>query len=112
MTAPTPTVADVLEKAADLISAPGAWTQGVFARTENGGIVSPSSPLAVCYCMRGALYRASGRNLSDSLASLNKALGFSSEKEMTRWNDDIARTQNEVVAALRSAATLARESAK
>lgn len=107
MTTPL-TVADVLERAADLIEPEGAWTQGVWARTTTGRACGPFEDGAACFCMRGALNRVSGRSLVHDMADIRAVLGFPTSASMARWNDRENRTQAEVVAKLREAATLAR----
>lgn len=101
-------VADVLERAADLITPEGAWTQGTWARDESGRSVTLRSPYAACFCMRGALVIASNKSMASEMTGVQKALGFRNAAAMARWNDRDSRTQAEVVAKLREAAELAR----
>lgn len=42
---------------AELLEKPEAWTQGVFAKTEDGKSVMPRDPGAVCFCLWGAMVR-------------------------------------------------------
>jgi hypothetical protein len=101
-------VADILDRAADLIEPEGAWTQGTWARSPTGRSCSPYDDSAQCYCMRGAIVRVGGFGLMDELPSINSKLDFSSAARMARWNDFEDRTQAEVVAKLREAAAKAR----
>lgn len=102
-------VAEVLDRAADLIEPVGAWTQHVFARNAAGkptGLSAFSGP-PVCYCALGATSYAAGDNsAADSAADalLRDIVGG----DIDEWNDAPGRTQAEVVAALRSAAEAAR----
>jgi hypothetical protein len=91
-------IADVLERAADLIEPEGAWTQGSY-----GGGHLPT-------CMGGAVNIARGRQAwetpaGDPIAAfLAQCLG----QKVAFWNDAPERTQAEVVAKLREAAAKAR----
>ena len=46
-----------LIKAFDLISTPGKWTKGTYARDISGEEVYPDSESAVCFCSLGALMK-------------------------------------------------------
>lgn len=90
-------VADVLDAAASLIEPAGAWIQGEEASTNLAG--------AACYCAMGAVAVVCPPGL------YHAAWGFARQAcggSVTRFNDDSTRTQAEVVAALRQAASLAR----
>lgn len=96
-------VALVLERAADRLSKPGAWTQVHLARDVNGVPVKPGDYRATCWCISGALLReAPSRPLMD-YPTLDAAIGM-----YPSWNDAPERTQSEVVAKLREAAAAAR----
>ena len=103
------TIAEVLDRAADLIEPEGAWTQGVWARNDAGIPTSIYGRDAICFCMRGALVRTANAPLTSDLPGVQGALGFKTASAMARWNDRENRTQAEVVAKLREAAALARE---
>jgi hypothetical protein len=99
----------VLDKAADLITPDGAWTQGHGAHKADGNITGARSPDATCWCLHGAVLAASGQPFADRAeAFVERALGMEHITDAYDWNDDPARTQPEVVAALRKAADLAR----
>lgn len=98
-------VAEVLNKAADLLEKPGAWTQGALGRLEDGTPVysadAPSLSRASCYCMAGALWVANGYQYPEAAFD---ALPAGPREGTGQWNDAPGRTQAEVVAALRQAA--------
>lgn len=109
-------IADVLDRAADLIEPEGAWTKGPFAVDKCGREVFEHlrgyPKEAVAFCAAGAITQASrGRNwrrreakdLADSLTPVGSIIQF---------NEDRGRTQSEVVAKLREAAAKAREQGK
>ena len=102
-------VAEVLERAADLIEPEGKWTQDAFARTEKGFPIGPREDNAACFCLRGAIIRAGDFSTEREFpAAINRALRLSTAARAVRWNDAPGRTQSEVVAKLREAAALAR----
>lgn len=100
MTAPQ-TVADVLDAAADLLEKPGAWTQGEWWSCNDDD--------EQCFCVRGAI-RWCGVGINSEMdQKIAEAMGFRAPHLLARWNDEKGRTQSEVVAALRAAATSARQ---
>lgn len=111
MTAPQ-TVADVLDAAADLLEKPGAWTTEACARSEEGQRIEWDSPDAVCFCALGAIFRESMLLQTQALDAddhFGRYLGGKNWQTISRFNDAPGRTQSEVVAALRAAATSARQ---
>jgi hypothetical protein len=98
-----PYVADVLESAAKLIEQPGKWVQGENALDKFGEPTEPGYSDAACWCLEGALQQCGGRH--SAYQAVRRAVG---ESNLWGWNDAPERTQPEVVAALRRAATLAR----
>lgn len=100
-------VADVLDAAADLLSAPGAWTQGALARNALGKDAKVGED-KVCFCMAGALVETSGP-WSAAWAFLDKFLpNVRGANNTAAFNDAPGRTQAEVIAKLREAANAAR----
>lgn len=96
-------VAEVLNKAADLLEKPGAWTRGTYARDSAGQLVASSDHTATCWCAMGATIRAAfslGTRSGDAIEQIAKFAG----DNIGAWNDAPGRTQAEVVAALRQAA--------
>lgn len=104
-------IPDVLEAAADLLSKPGAWTQGAYARGKGNRPVN-SADEAARFCVLGAMNIAAGApkvNLDRNEAHIAfaNATGIP-DYLIATWNDTPGRTQDEVVAKLREAAALAR----
>jgi len=106
------TVAEVLEKAADLLAEPEGWTQDAFAEDADGNSVPIDSPDATCFCIRGAIMKVSGERSDGDFQKQAAHLMLNSfeRSALARWNDDDMREQAEVVTALRAAATKARQS--
>jgi hypothetical protein len=81
------------------------WTQKVFARDASGDPESQHSKAAVCWCLTGALSRASEyKNISyENYVSVRQLLEEFIHAEtdtwwtMTTWNDQKGRTQQEVI---------------
>lgn len=98
------TVADVLDKAADLIAAPGAWYRG-----------SEQNHPKSCYCAATAIDAAAGamalgRPIRAFFGSLlPDCKRHDDTARIWLWNDAPERTQEEVVFRLREAAAVARE---
>lgn len=103
--------AAILRKAATLVETSG-WCQGAGARTEHGRAVWPDNPDAQCFCMLGAIQRASKFWLwpgghgprREAVLAAQKAIGGS---PIAWWNDHPGRTKEEVAAKLLEAADLA-----
>jgi hypothetical protein len=98
-------IADILERAADRLSKPGAWTQGAFAGAGDGGGARADDSDAVCWCIMGAI-EAEGAHWNGAATRAVERLVHDTAGS---WNDAPERTQAEVVAKLREAATLARK---
>ena len=112
--ADTLSVADALERAADLIEPEGAWTQGALYRDALGEPAGAASGKAVCWCAVGALNEVRGP-FSDAFEAVEALLPKPRTfhlRPLSDWNDAPGRTQAEVVAKLREAAALAREQGK
>jgi hypothetical protein len=115
-------IADVLERAADLIEPEGRWTQGAFSRNADGSAdldedeTAASNP--VCWCALGAIAEVAGADVTRLLtfASTNTEVQAKAALYLSRhlnalvedWNDNPDRAHSEVVAKLREAAALAR----
>jgi hypothetical protein len=83
--------ARVFDRAADLLEPEGAWIQKGYCRDGGRCIVSALSQAAMSNCQPYLSF-----------------MGWPHFRLATYWNDAPERTQPEVVAALRRAATLAR----
>lgn len=99
----TQSIADVLDRAADLIEPEGRWIQGYFG-------LSTQAPSC---CAVGAIGRVAGiLHPKDAECWIDENaipyLGMSANR-LELWNDVSWRTQAEVVSKLREAAALARE---
>lgn len=99
-------VADVLERAADLIEPEGCWTQGSFARDAAGERIFSRDKRAQCWCMFGAIVVVGNAQKINEITDL---FLDNFNKAPIAFNDTPGRTQAEVVSALRRAATLARQ---
>lgn len=109
-------VGDVLDDAANLIEPEGKWTQGCYARDADGNMVLPSDEIAHCFCALGAISRVCEDKAGGSYFNLYiraRAIWAAQldlePSSVTTFNDGFGRTQAEVIAKLREAATLARE---
>lgn len=100
-------VADILDKAADLIEPEGAWIRHRYAVDAHGEPTVPTDPSAVCWCAMGAIYRVSECDgaIEDECREL--LAGIVGHRGFGSWND--THTQAEVVAKLREAAAKARD---
>lgn len=114
-----PSVADVLNYAADLVAKPGAWIQGDYARSASDRSVASTSDEAVCFCAVGAVIAARDRLNARGLATtcdiviharrvLQPGVHDAELDPLSQWNDHPDRTQEEVVDVLRRAAQVAR----
>ena len=100
------TVAEILNKAADLIEPKGAWVKGFLAKDEQGRGYKDGMPRnPVCFCAEGAVQAAAGKaNLSLERQAFDALRRVLPTDFIHEWNDAPDRTQTEVVAALRAAA--------
>lgn len=88
-------------KAYELLSKPGVWTKGCYARDMDGHIVAPTDSGAVRFCIVGAVvhvYPYQKRKALNIFPRVERAMKC---KHMTSWNDTPERTLQEVVALLR-----------
>lgn len=85
-------------KAWELLSKPGAWTQGYFARNSNEEMRNSRDEDACCWCAMGGISRCySGPEWASAVNRLSDAVGG----HIPKWNDTPGRTQEEVVALLK-----------
>ena len=99
-TTPKQTVKAILLGAAVLVEK--GWTQWRFAADEQGVVVSPESPRAVCWCAVGAIRRA-GVNTT-LVREAKDAFKELTHFPISTWNDHHKRTAAEVADALRKVA--------
>lgn len=103
-------ISAILNAAADLLEKPGAWIQGDWALTATGDdlyLGAGPDAAAVCWCAEGAIAAVAGSRFAEAHGALQEYMGIMS---IPAWNDDPERKQEEVVAALRNAATQAEPS--
>ena len=104
---------ELLRHASDLIRR--GWTQHAESRDAAGDAVDPWQPTAICWSLLGALVAAleeqadSGNDLPlQELADALDALAlFVDADSLADWNDDSARTHDDVMRALEAAAEAA-----
>lgn len=101
------TPAEILRKARDLISVPERWTKGELARSAGGYKVSPRSSNATCWCIEGALIKASGEWAYETRAI--KLMMQIVNSVLHGWNDAPKRTHAEVLGAFDHAIALAEQ---
>jgi hypothetical protein len=108
LAAPPASVADTLRAARALIETPARWTQGMYAKDEQGQEIDPRDPAARQWCTSGAIGAVVGYGPSAIGARqiLRKAAGA---RTMSIFNDDPARTHPEVMAAFDRAIALAEQ---
>ena len=98
---------EVFRRAAKLISGPGSWAQGNYAKTSDGNCVLATSPHAKSWCVLGALQRVTELDMRlyepcrDAATKKAKDDGW---EGCPAWNDAPTRTQAEVVAFLEALA--------
>lgn len=93
----------LLQRARDLLTPEGTWTQHARAKTKTDLPTYPKSRYATCWCVLGALERSADfRSGNGVLASelAQRALYDALPKTVAGWNDAPDRTQPEVLALL------------
>jgi hypothetical protein len=101
---------EVLRAVAEILEPADAWGQGGFWRDADGTVCWVKPESIKCRCLAGGIAEASGLSRFgddshfDALNFVERVIGCAS---VPIWNDDPARTQPQVVAALRKAADLA-----
>ncbi len=108
------TPAEILQAARDLLSDPKRWTQGIFARRENGSTCSTFAPEAFSFCSRGALIKvrpddAVFQSYAEAYAFLEKCVPevYVGTEPVAHWNDHPDTTHAEVLAVFDKAIALA-----
>lgn len=99
-------VSDILERAADRLSKPGAWCQVLRSGESNPGGQCAANMICEITSDDVPLRR-------DAAAVFSRHIGGAGHMaDIWTWNDAPGRTQAEVVAKLREAAAKAREQGK
>lgn len=90
-------------KVLEILSQPDNWVQNMYCGLREkdedgpGTFVYPSTTRrGNCFCLAGAYYMAVGQGNWQEVDLHAKDLGFLSEEDMIRWNDDVNRTFPEV----------------
>jgi hypothetical protein len=95
-------IVDTIIVARDLIKTPNKWTQRAFARDANGDNVDPSDSRAFCFCILGALLKASritGCSSTLAVSHVKSSLCYDN-RSIFAFNDDPLRTHDEVIEVL------------
>ena len=95
--------AEVLRVARIMIEQPENWTKGVLARHRNGNPIGYDTKNAYCFCMVGALCRASNDGLipEEVLNAVKFAVCTIKQTAfLDEFNDDPATTHADVLAAM------------
>lgn len=92
------TTLTILRRAREILTPPGAWTQGEAARDSEGELVAAADPAAVCWCSIGALIKATPddemlRARASAVLKRHVPAGL-----LVTYNDYTYRTQAEVLA--------------
>lgn len=103
---------EILNAAADLLSAPGVWMKGTLAIDDIGAKVDPTSDEAACWCAEGAIIRKVYSSSKEPIVLHLRCLRIMNDvvgARLYEWNDSAFRTQEQVIKALRRGATAAEE---
>lgn len=84
----------------ELLSEPGRWTQGAYARTAAGTPCSSTAAEAVCWCLRGALSKAAHGEPSKARYELRQQLDAATLVPTWEWNDRRSTRHADVLALL------------
>lgn len=84
-------------KAYELLSTPDKWTKNSHAREQGGEPVDPFNPIAVCWCLEGALINVYGARWLGKLIDVESRILCPA----SLWNDSPSRNHAEVVAVLK-----------
>ncbi len=111
----TTTPLEVLRRMDALLDSPEKWTRFTYAADSDSCLVPPSSPAAVCWCLRGLVRRFTIDYKHTEfliLKALEPQIGWTRNgSEIARWQDAPERTFPEIKAALARAIKLAEEQA-
>ena len=80
------------------------WTQGTFARDQNGAPVNEYDSSAVCWCASGAISRAFPESYDLSIQrQLSDAIEHITRKQIVIWNDNAKTTKEQVISVVKEA---------
>jgi hypothetical protein len=97
---------DTLNRAAALLeSSTIAWTQRHFARDLTGGHTRPKADNACSWCALGAIKKVAFDGVEADKAIAQVYVSLKPKHSIIAWNDAPERTREEVIVALREAAT-------
>jgi hypothetical protein len=97
---------NILNAAADLLAKPNGWCQGTLARDANGTPVEPESLEACSFCAIGAIEKIAPSGTYHAQRARYKLSKVLPDMAISFFNDTKGRTQDDVVAAFRKAASL------
>ena len=100
------TTVETLRDAKALIDTPAKWTQNANARRSDDSDCSSAHPDAVCFCIVGAVWRASGETFSKAFHLVH----WQAQKEgrhVVQFNDHPDTSHNDVMAFFDRAIALA-----
>lgn len=108
----------ILREARKLLSEPGSWIQYEDARDASGTPVPARNEDAKCFCLVGALERASydlrgkvkALDICDARAAVCIAVNLPLKQTLIEWNDTQNRTADDVLNALTTALQIAESS--
>lgn len=97
------TTLEILKAARELISVPERWTQGAYARDNQGAPCATTSDEATCFCVRGAVRRVSyspfvNINFAARIAAYKALEEAGEDGRLACWQDAPERTHAEVLA--------------
>ena len=85
----------------ELLSEPGRWTQGYFARDAAGQECASKDPAATCWCVVGAMVRLGSDDPRPDIEFINALKAHLGPPcSLSMWNDAPGRTHADVLALL------------
>jgi hypothetical protein len=100
------TTVETLRDAKALIDTPAKWTQHADARRSNNIPCSYANPDAICFCIVGAVWRASGKPFSKAF-HLVHGQAQKEGRHVVQFNDHPDTSHNDVMAFFDRAIALA-----
>lgn len=89
-------------KVRELLAKPEAWTKRRFAKAADGSAVTVMSDQAVCWCLRGAVYKCYANQddcdlVEDKLQEAMQKLKGDEYHSLTHFNDDPKTTYADIL---------------